>query len=157
MDDARQAPGKPDHRQLETGDRAFDRQYRVHGAHAQTIAELLRENVRGLMLARDDWCFTIGGAGLLCVCRDGYRSPDDVAGRLAEVTGIADAFPPPSAQHAAAQPLILSGGAVYDPAHIEDWKAALAAVPPAVQQQMLDELRGRLAERRAQRPARERR
>ena len=49
---------------------------------------------------------------------------------------------------------MLSGGAVYDPAHIEEWKTALAAVPPARQQQMLDELRTRLAERRAQRPAR---
>jgi hypothetical protein len=49
---------------------------------------------------------------------------------------------------------VLSGGAVYDPAHVEEWKAALAAVPPAQQQRVLDELRARLAERRAQRPAR---
>ena len=91
---------------------------------------------------------------MLCVCREGYRTPQDAAGRLAEVTSIADAFPPPSAQHAAVQPVILSNGAVYDPAHIEEWKNALAAMPPAQRQQMLDELRTRLAERRAQRPAR---
>ena len=143
-------PGRP----LETGDPVFDHQFRVHGAHVQTITELLRENVRALISARDDWFFSVGGAGLLCVCREGYRTPQDAAGRLAEVTGIADAFPPPSAQHAAVQPVILSNGAVYDPAHIEEWKNALAAMPPAQRQQMLDELRTRLAERRAQRPAR---
>jgi hypothetical protein len=82
----------------------------VHGLHAQTVTELLRENVRALMLARDDWFFAFGGAALLCVCRGGYRSPDDVAGRLAELTGMADALPPPSAQQGAAQPIILSGG-----------------------------------------------
>ena len=55
---------------------------------------------------------------------------------------------------AAAQPVTLSRGTVYDPAHIEDWKAALAAMAPDRQRQLLDELRARLAERRAQRPAR---
>jgi hypothetical protein len=141
-------------RLLATGDPAFDRQFRVHGANAQTVAELLRENVRALIAARIDWFFTFGGASLLCVCREGYRAPQDVARRLTEVTGIAAALPSPSAQRAAARPVALSGGVVYDPAHIEDWKAALAAMPPDRQRQLLDELRARLAGRRAQRPAR---
>lgn len=115
---------------------------------------MLRENARALMLARDEWFFSFGGAGLLCVCREGYRSPADVDRYLAEVARIADALPPPSAQRAAAEPVMLAGGAVYDPAHVEEWKAALAAVPPDQQRQMLEELRARLAERRAQRPAR---
>ena len=48
----------------------------MHGLHAQTVTELLRENVRALMLARDDWFFAFGGAALLCVRREG-----DPAGR----------------------------------------------------------------------------
>lgn len=138
-------------RRLETGDRAFDRQFRVRGAHPRTVAELLSADVRALMTARDDWLFTFGADRLLCICRQGYRSAEEVTGRLGELTGIAAALPPPSAQHAAAQPIVLSTGVVYDPARVEDWKAALAGLPPDQRQQLLGELRARLAERRAQR------
>jgi hypothetical protein len=138
-------------RELETGDPAFDRQFRVRGAHPRTVAELMSADVRALMMARDDWFFAFGADMLLCICRQGYRSAEDVTGRLAELAGIAAALPPPSAQHAAAQPIVLSTGVVFDPAHLEDWKAALAALPPGQRQQLLDELRARLAERRAQR------
>jgi hypothetical protein len=138
-------------RQLESGDPAFDCRFRVRGAHPQTIAELLPVEVRALMMARDDWFFAFGADRLLCICRQGYRSADEVTGRLAELTGIAAALPPPSAQHAAAQPIVLSTGVVYDPARVEDWKAALTGLPPDQRQQLLGELRARLAERRAQR------
>jgi hypothetical protein len=92
-------------------------------------------------MASDDWCLTIAGAVLVCVCRGGYRSPADVVQRMAEVACLAEALPLPWAQHAAAQPVILSGEASYDPAHLQEWKDAPAAVPPAGQQQMLAELR----------------
>lgn len=144
----------PHIRQLATGDPAFDHQFRVHGAHGQTVTELLGENVRALMRGRDDWFFTFAGASLLCVCREGYRTPQDVREHLAEVIGLARALPSPSAQGAAAKPILLSGGAVFDPANIEAWKAALMAAPPAQREQLKEELRARLAERRASRPAR---
>jgi hypothetical protein len=65
-------------RQITTGDPAFDRQFRVHAAHARTVAELLGADARALIMARDDWFFAFGGADLLCVCPAGYRSPGDV-------------------------------------------------------------------------------
>ncbi len=139
-------------RQIETGDPPFDRQFRVHTAHPQIARQVLSPDVRGLMMARDDWFFFLGGTDLLCVCREGYRSPDDLRARLAEVSGIARAMPAPATMSVAAQPISLSGGVVFDPAHIAEWKAALAALPPAQQRQLKDELRARLAERRAQRP-----
>jgi hypothetical protein len=153
IEPARYAPIVAAH-QIETGDRAFDRQFRVRAGRPQTVGELLADSVRGLMMARDDWCFSFGGAMLLCVGRAGYRSAADVEQRLAELVGLTQALPPPSTVHAAAQPITLSGGVVYDPARIEEWKAALSAVPPDRQQQLLDELRAVLAERRRQRPAR---
>jgi hypothetical protein len=139
-------------RQIETRDPAFDRQFRVHGAHAETVGQVVGPDVRRLIMARDDWFFFLGGTDLLCVCREGYRSPDDLRGRLAEVSGILRAMPPPATMSAAAQPISLSGGVVFDPAHIAEWKAALGALPPGQQRQLKDELRARLAERRAQRP-----
>jgi hypothetical protein len=112
---------------------------------------VLGPDIRGLMMARHDWFFTLGGTDLLCVCREGYRSPDDLRGRLAAVSGIVRAMPSPATMSAAAQPISLSGGAVFDPAHIGEWQAALASLPPDQQRQLKNELRARLAERRAQR------
>lgn len=105
-------------RQITTGDPAFDRQFRVHGVHAQAVAELLSPGVRALMMARDDWFFFFGATDFLCICREGYRSPDDLQARLAQMYGLARALPSRAAQSAAAQPIALSGGAVFDPANV---------------------------------------
>jgi hypothetical protein len=141
-------------RQMATGDLFLDRQFRVYCAHAQTATELLGPDVRPLLRARDDWFFSFGGTDLLCVCREGYRSPRELRARLAEVRGIARALPRPATISAAARPISLSGGVVFDPAHIEEWQTALASLPPGQQQQIKEELRARLAERRVQRPDR---
>jgi hypothetical protein len=70
----------------ETGNPAFDDQFRVNTIDAGFIRQILTPDVQQRIMMRDDWVFWL-------VAKGKFRSVDDVSSRATEVLGIVTAIP----------------------------------------------------------------
>jgi hypothetical protein len=80
-------------REIPTGDRAFDEEYRVFGQAPLDDSGVLAAEVRARIAERDDWIFQGHRAFLACVGLGAFRSGDEVTQRVDEVLGVVAAFP----------------------------------------------------------------
>jgi len=75
-----------------SGDSSFDDKFVV--ILAPTVgAEVLTDDVRRLVMTRDDWALLGSENSLLCASRGRYESADAIARRIDEVMSIVHAFP----------------------------------------------------------------
>lgn len=77
----------------ETGNPAFDDQYRVNTTDAGIIRQILTPEVQQRIMMRDDWVFWLGNYVFACVAKGQFRSIDDIDSRATEVLGIVTAIP----------------------------------------------------------------
>ncbi len=77
----------------ETGNPAFDEQFRVNTTDAGLIRQILTPEVQQRIMMRDDWVFWLGNYMFACVAKGRFRSIGDVSSRVTEVLGIVTAIP----------------------------------------------------------------
>jgi hypothetical protein len=77
----------------ETGNPAFDDQFRVNTTDAGFIRQILTPDVQQRIMMRDDWVFWLGNYMFACVAKGRFRSVGDVSSRVTEVLGIVTAIP----------------------------------------------------------------
>jgi hypothetical protein len=77
----------------ETGNPAFDDQFRVNTIDAGFIRQILTPGVQQRIMMRDDWVFWLGNYMFACVAKGKFRSIDDISSRVTEVLGIVAAIP----------------------------------------------------------------
>jgi hypothetical protein len=79
----------------ETGNRAFDDQFRVNATDAGFIRQVLTRGVQQRIMMRDDWVFWLGEYLFACVAKGKFRSLDEMSSRVTEVLDIVTAIPGP--------------------------------------------------------------
>ena len=77
----------------ETGNPAFDDQFRVNTTDAGLIRQILTPEVQQRIMMRDDWVFWLGNYMFACIAKGKFASIDDISSRVTEVLGIVTAIP----------------------------------------------------------------
>jgi hypothetical protein len=77
---------------VDTGDPAFDAVFVTTGDPAG-LPGLLTPDVRAAMLVRDDWSFLAERYWFGCVTKGGFRTPEEVLGRVDAVHAVVAAMP----------------------------------------------------------------
>ena len=77
----------------ETGNPAFDDQFRVNTTDAGLIRQILTPEVQQRIMMRDDWVFWLGNNMFACIAKGKFHSIDEVSGRVTEMLGIVTAIP----------------------------------------------------------------
>ena len=77
----------------ETGNPAFDDQFRVSTTSAGAIRQILTPGVQQRIMMRDDWVFWLGEYMFACVAKGKFRGLDEVSSQVTEVLDIVTAIP----------------------------------------------------------------
>jgi hypothetical protein len=80
-------------RPIPTGDAEFDERFLIAASPDPPISQLVTEDVRRLIAARDDWAFPVERYLFGCVSKGAFQSADEVSARIREVLDIVAAFP----------------------------------------------------------------
>ncbi len=125
----------------ETGDPEFDQRFAVF-AHDTALAEqLLVPPVRAQIQRRDDWYFQMCGFLLTCVCPARYESVEEIQERLSVLESILLALPPEFVKDPTPTELpTLPDGTPIDVTRPDELKAAVMALTPEQQAEMLQEM-----------------
>jgi len=123
---------------------AFARTFRVQATDAQYATSMMSTPMMQLLMTRDDWAFAITGTTLVCVCKQPFRTVDDVRSRVAQLQRFVELIPSSVRQQRAVAMPTLPGGSMLDPddpASAQRFHAMLAAMTPEQREQFRREFR----------------
>ena len=123
---------------------AFARTFRVQATDAQYATSMMSTPMMQLLMTRDDWAFAITGTTLVCVCKQPFRTVDDVRSRVAQLQRFVELIPSSVRQQRAVAMPTLPGGSMLDPddpASAQRFHAMLAAMTPEQREQFRRQFR----------------
>ncbi len=126
---------------LESDD--FNRRFLVMALDRKYVSDMVTPRLMELLMARDDWVFSVDGSRLICVCRAPFATADDVTGRVTAVAAFAGLVPVFVTQDRGLAMPVLPDGTPFDPsdpASVEKLKVAMAGMSPADQRAFIAQM-----------------
>jgi hypothetical protein len=120
--------------QVETGDSAFDGEFRVTAGG--DVAAILTADVRQRIMSRDDWAFTFSEYLFACVCIGRYESVGDVNAQVQETLKLIGLVPETAIPHQVDHSVDDIAARISRIDSIEDALAFLQGLTPAERQQL---------------------